>query len=67
MPIFQGGNDPRKEGGLSYDACPLERSGTEEDFAGAVLYVMSPAGAYLNGKKCSLFLGVGIDADGVSR
>lgn len=30
-------------------ACPATRTGSEQDFAGTVLYMASPAGAYLNG------------------
>lgn len=41
--------DPTKEGGLSKDICPLERSGSEEDIAGAALFMMSRAGGYLSG------------------
>ncbi len=32
------------------DACPSERTGSEQDFAGAILFLASPAGAYINGE-----------------
>ena len=32
------------------DRCPAERTGSEEDFAGTVLFMASRAGAYLNGE-----------------
>ena len=32
------------------DRCPAERSGSEMDFAGTVLFMASRAGAYLNGE-----------------
>ncbi|KAI0456579.1 hypothetical protein F5B21DRAFT_467091 [Xylaria acuta] len=35
---------------LTADAAPAERSGSEEDFAGAILFLASRAGAYVNGE-----------------
>ncbi|CZT18978.1 related to gluconate 5-dehydrogenase [Ramularia collo-cygni] len=32
------------------EACPAERTGSEEDFAGTILFMASRAGAYLNGE-----------------
>ncbi|KAK3049651.1 hypothetical protein LTR09_009073 [Extremus antarcticus] len=29
---------------------PAERTGSEQDFAGSILFMASPAGAYLNGE-----------------
>nr|POE87783.1 rhamnolipids biosynthesis 3-oxoacyl-[acyl-carrier-protein] reductase [Quercus suber] len=34
---------------MDVDVCPGGRSGSEQDFAGTVLFMASPAGAYLNG------------------
>ncbi|CVL11129.1 related to gluconate 5-dehydrogenase [Fusarium proliferatum] len=48
MPWMKGSN-PRIEGNLSNETCPLERSGTEEDIAGQALFLTSKAGAYVNG------------------
>ncbi|KAH6670414.1 putative Rhamnolipids biosynthesis 3-oxoacyl-reductase [Halenospora varia] len=49
MPMFLGQKEPWKEGGLSKQLCPLERSGSEEDMAGVALFMMSKGGAYLSG------------------
>ena len=38
-----------KEGGIDENVIPAGRTGGEEDIAGAVLYMASRAGAYLNG------------------
>ncbi|KAI8953830.1 hypothetical protein F4801DRAFT_87745 [Xylaria longipes] len=35
---------------LTADQAPAERSGSEEDFAGAILFLASRAGAYVNGE-----------------
>lgn len=32
------------------DRCPTERTGSEQDFAGTVLFMASKAGSYLNGE-----------------
>jgi NAD(P)-dependent dehydrogenase (short-subunit alcohol dehydrogenase family) len=37
------------EGGIDSSVIPAGRTGDEEDVAGAVLYMTSRAGAYLNG------------------
>nr|POE54508.1 putative oxidoreductase ygcw [Quercus suber] len=34
---------------MATEVCPATRSGSEQDFAGTVLFMASPAGAYLNG------------------
>ncbi|KAI0483043.1 hypothetical protein GGR56DRAFT_221999 [Xylariaceae sp. FL0804] len=36
--------------GVAADRAPAERSGSEEDFAGAILFLASRAGAYVNGE-----------------
>lgn len=41
--------DPREEGSFDKSYIPAERTGTEEDMAGTILYIASRAGAYLNG------------------
>ncbi len=38
-----------EEGAVSADHIPLERTGSEEDMAGAALFLMSKAGAYVTG------------------
>ncbi|RDA92330.1 hypothetical protein CP533_3270 [Ophiocordyceps camponoti-saundersi (nom. inval.)] len=48
--------DPRLEGALSTAFSPLERSGREEEMAGTVLFLVSKAGAYVNG-NCVLLDG----------
>lgn len=35
---------------MPQDRCPAERTGSEQDFAGTVLFMASRAGAYLNGE-----------------
>ncbi|KAF2753665.1 short chain dehydrogenase/reductase [Pseudovirgaria hyperparasitica] len=49
MPWNKTGKDPRQEGNLPAKTCPLERTGTEEDIAGTAMWLMSPAGSYMNG------------------
>jgi len=41
--------DPTEEGAFAKNFIPAERLGRESDMAGTVLYMASPAGAYLNG------------------
>lgn len=41
--------DPREEGAFDKSYIPAERTGDEEDMAGAILFLTSRAGAYLNG------------------
>ncbi|KAK2589932.1 hypothetical protein QQS21_012385 [Conoideocrella luteorostrata] len=41
--------NPREEGALASQMVPLERIGTEEDFAGVVLFLSSKAGGYITG------------------
>ncbi|RDA87975.1 hypothetical protein CP532_3381 [Ophiocordyceps camponoti-leonardi (nom. inval.)] len=48
--------DPRREGGLPTTFSPLERSGCEEELAGAALFLVSKAGAYISG-NCVLLDG----------
>ncbi|KAG6010951.1 hypothetical protein E4U21_002621 [Claviceps maximensis] len=43
------GRDPRVEGALDSETVPLQRIGTEEDFAGIVLFLASKAGGFLDG------------------
>ncbi|KAH8694957.1 short chain dehydrogenase/reductase [Talaromyces proteolyticus] len=46
---FMQGLDPRIEGNVSSQICPLERTGSEEDINGLALFLISRAGAYVNG------------------
>ena len=46
---YLSGADIRLEGNLPAAICPLERSGGEDDIAGVTLFMISRAGAYLNG------------------
>lgn len=48
MPWMQGVN-PRDEGSVDVAIVPLERTGSEEDMAGAALFLMSKAGGYIDG------------------
>lgn len=41
--------DPRQSGAFAKEIVPAERPGKEEDIAGAILYLASKAGAYVNG------------------
>lgn len=41
-----GNNDLTQEGSIVPETVPLTRSGTEEDAAGALLFMCSRAGAY---------------------
>ena len=50
--IAQGGDteqDPTEEGAFEKSFIPAERLGKTEDIVGAMLYMASAAGAYLNG------------------
>ncbi|KAG6040759.1 hypothetical protein E4U41_007199 [Claviceps citrina] len=49
LPFMQAARDAREEGALDSKTVPLERIGTEEDFAGIVLFLASRAGGYLDG------------------
>ncbi len=44
-----GGVVPGTEGSFPKNYIPATRGGTEEDMAGAVLYLASQAGGFLNG------------------
>jgi len=49
-PALQQRDKPiTEEGSLPAEVVPAQRSGTEEDMAGAILFLMSRAGAYMNG------------------
>lgn len=41
--------DTSKEGSLPKSIIPLERAGTEEDMAGAAIFLASPAGGFITG------------------
>ncbi len=43
------GKELSEEGAVSANHIPLERTGSEEDMAGAALFLMSKAGAYVTG------------------
>ena len=50
--IAQGGStnqDPTEEGAFAKDFIPAERLGKTDDIVGAMLYIASAAGAYMNG------------------
>lgn len=49
MPFMKADKDPRLEGSVHKDLVPLERVGSEEDFAGVVLFLASRAGGYIDG------------------
>ncbi|UNI24663.1 hypothetical protein JDV02_010395 [Purpureocillium takamizusanense] len=51
MPFMSERGDPRVEGGMTKEMVPLMRCGAEEDLAGAVLFLVSPAGAYIDGNQ----------------
>ncbi|KAH6673043.1 hypothetical protein B0J14DRAFT_592247 [Halenospora varia] len=44
-----GGGESTKEGALPQAMVPAERAGSEEDMAGAILFLSSRGGAYVNG------------------
>jgi NAD(P)-dependent dehydrogenase (short-subunit alcohol dehydrogenase family) len=49
---FEGGREGAFKGAhvVGHEVSPAERTGSEEDFAGTILYLASRAGAYLNGE-----------------
>ena len=49
---FEGGRDGAFKGAhvVGAEVSPSERTGSEEDFAGTILYLASRAGAYINGE-----------------
>lgn len=49
IPFMKTDKNPRNEGALDPKTVPLERIGTEEDYAGVVLFLASKAGGYLDG------------------
>ncbi|KHN95500.1 short chain dehydrogenase/reductase family [Metarhizium album ARSEF 1941] len=49
MTFMQTEGDPREEGAVSPSLVPLERIGTEEEFAGVAVFLASKAGGYLDG------------------
>ena len=49
LPILQRDKSITEEGALPREVVPAGRSGTEQDIEGAVLFLMSRAGAYVNG------------------
>ena len=49
LPFMKASADPRKEGALPKDFVPLERAGSEQDIAGAALFLASRAGSYIGG------------------
>lgn len=49
LPMLKSDKPMTEEGALPGEIIPAKRTGTEEDFAGAVLFLMSRAGAYING------------------
>lgn len=49
MSFMKTGRNPREEGALSTAQVPLQRIGTEEDFAGVILFLTSAAGSYIDG------------------
>jgi NAD(P)-dependent dehydrogenase (short-subunit alcohol dehydrogenase family) len=52
LEAFEGGREGAFEGAhvVEAEVSPAERTGSEEDFAGTLLYLASRAGAYLNGE-----------------
>jgi len=49
-PAMQSRDKPiTEEGSLPSELVPAQRSGTEDDMAGAILFLMSKAGSYING------------------
>ncbi|OAR05125.1 hypothetical protein LLEC1_07342 [Akanthomyces lecanii] len=49
LPFMKGDKDPREEGALATALVPLQRIGTEEDYAGVILFLTSVAGGYIDG------------------
>ena len=48
-PVMKLPGNPRNEGTVPAEACPLQRTGSEEDINGLALFLISRAGAYVNG------------------
>ncbi|KAG6015188.1 hypothetical protein E4U54_004022 [Claviceps lovelessii] len=49
LPFMKADRNPREEGAVESKLVPLQRVGTEEDFAGIVLFLSSKAGGFLDG------------------
>lgn len=49
LPFMKGDKNPREEGALDAQQAPLQRVGTEEEFAGIILFLASKAGGYIDG------------------
>lgn len=49
MSFMKTDKNPREEGALPTSQVPLQRIGTEEDFAGVILFLTSVAGGYIDG------------------
>ena len=49
MTANRGGVEKTIEGAVAGDVIPLQRWGSDDDIAGVGLFILSPAGAYLNG------------------
>ncbi|MCJ1375943.1 hypothetical protein MMC20_007181 [Loxospora ochrophaea] len=47
--MFEGKPDPTTDGSFPMEQIPATRVGSEEDMAGAILYLCSRVGAYVNG------------------
>ncbi|KAK2596716.1 hypothetical protein QQS21_006231 [Conoideocrella luteorostrata] len=49
FPFMKSPTDPRQEGSIEKTLVPLQRIGAEQDMGGAVLFLLSRAGGYVNG------------------